>query len=96
MTDEVKIEIVQVHFNLRPVVITTPGDYVTRDGSRVTIYEITLPPVDPTVTKSAASGAVWKMFRGAIRPRGHTIWHICGRFLPLRESRLDIMGPWMD
>ena len=74
--------------------ITTPGDYVTRDGSRVTVHAIG--PTKEGCTTFNVKGAVWRMFRGKVRPKGLAIWTQAGRALPLKETTKDIVGPWVD
>jgi hypothetical protein len=81
--------------NNLPTIIRFPGDYVTRDGRRVTIREIKENP-DPTTTAFGVKGSIWKMFRGKERPRVNNIWHVSGRSLPLDESPADIVGLWSD
>jgi hypothetical protein len=34
------------------------------------------------------------MFRGKMRPQGFAIWHVSGRYRPLKESPRDIVGKW--
>lgn len=80
-------------FNRLPRIVTKPGDYRTRDGRRVTIHEVA-PDPDPTVTRFAAKGAIWKVFRGKERPRGLKGWHVCGRGDAFAEKGSDIVGPW--
>lgn len=75
-----------------PVIVTQPGDYVTRDGRRVTIHEVS-PATEYTYR---AKGAFWKMYRGKVRPRGFQVWHISGRLDVVRETAGDIVGPWVD
>jgi hypothetical protein len=82
-------------FNTMPIVVHVPGDYVTRDGRRVTVREIK-PNDDLTVTAFTVKGSIWKMFRGKESPRVNNIWHVCGRSLPLKESPADIVGLWSD
>ena len=67
-------------------VIDGPGDYATRDGRRVAIYDIS------GNGTFAARGAVWKMFRGKMRPHGYSIWHVSGRHGALRETGADIVA----
>lgn len=66
--------------------ISEPGEYVTRDGSRVTIRDIYGPSTFP------AKGAVWRMYRGEHRPRGFTTWALDGRYRAVGEHPLDIVG----
>lgn len=72
----------------RPVIVTGPGDYVTRSGRRVTIRAIQGPGT------FSAKGAVWREFRGRVVPRGYDIWHPSGAHVAVGESGLDIVGPW--
>lgn len=65
--------------------ISKPGDYVTRDGSRVTIRDIYGPSTFP------AKGAVWREYRGNYRPRGFAIWALDGRYRAVGEHPLDIV-----
>ena len=65
--------------------ITKPGDYLTRDGTRVTIREIKGPSTWP------CKGAVWRMFRGKYVPEGHAIWKTNGQYLAVGEHRLDLI-----
>ena len=66
--------------------ITETGDYLTRDGTRVTIFEIR-----PGTSTFEAKGSVWKMFRGKLRPRGFNIWKTNGQHMAVGEHRLDIV-----
>ena len=75
-----------------PVIVTKPGDYVTRDGRRVTIHEVN----QATEYTYRAKGAFWKMYRGKIRPRGFQVWHLSGRLDVVRETAGDIVGPWFE
>lgn len=78
-----------------PVVVSGPGDYVSRDGRRITVHEVRAAG-EPDTTVFAATGSVWREFRGKVRPRGFCTWHVSGRRLPLDEAPSDIVGPWMD
>ena len=75
-----------------PVIVTQPGDYVTRDGRRVTIHEVT----QAMEYTYRAKGAFWKMYRGKVRPRGFQAWHVSGRLDVVRETAGDIVGPWLS
>lgn len=81
-----------VMLNDLPTIVDLPGDYVTRDGARVTIHEVKLRGDDHTTTEFLAKGSEWRMFRGKVRPHGFDIWHVSGRGFPLRESGRDIVG----
>lgn len=74
-------------------IITGAGEYITRDGRRVTIHKVVTPP-DSGTTSFAAKGAVWVMLRGKMRPKGFNVWHLSGRAYPLAESAMDIVGLW--
>lgn len=66
--------------------ITETGDYLTRDGNKVTIYEIRL-----GTSTFEAKGIIWKMFRGKVRPRDFNIWKTDGHHMAVGEHRLDIV-----
>lgn len=70
-------------------IVTGPGDYVTRDGRRVTVHAVNANPVTFPV-----QGAIWRMFRGKERPRGYHIWTRGGRSGLLGPRPSDIVGPW--
>ncbi len=53
-----------------PLIVTGLGTYLTRDGRRVTVTEIT-----PT----GCAGTVWKESRGKPRPAGYFYWYLNGR-----------------
>lgn len=76
-----------------PTIIDGPGDYVSRDGRRVTIRNVREGP--PKTTCFQATGSMWKEFRGKMRPRGYNIWHVSGRNLVLVESPKDIVGRYV-
>jgi hypothetical protein len=50
-----------------PAIITAPGEYVTRDGRKVTIHTVQ-DASSPYTFK--AKGSIWRLFRGAMRPVG--------------------------
>ena len=77
--------------NDMPHVITGPGDYITRDGKRVTIHSVQ-PKESPYTFK--AKGSTWKMFRGKMRPRGFEVWHTSGRLDMVKEKSGDIVATW--
>lgn len=74
-----------------PTVITSPGDYVTRNGTRITIDYIDNGSAPYTFP---CKGRPWKMFRGAMRPRGYNVWMRTGRLNAVGDHPLDIVGPW--
>lgn len=74
-----------------PTVITAPGDYITRNGTRVTIDRIDNGSVPYTFP---CKGSAWKMFRGAMRPRGFNVWMRSGHLNAVGDHPLDIVGPW--
>lgn len=69
-----------------PVVVTGPGDYVTRNGRRVAIREI------GGKGTFNAKGAVYREFRGRVVARGLDIWHISGCYRAVGEHGLDIVS----
>jgi hypothetical protein len=70
-----------------PVVVTSPGDYLTRSGKRVQIREIS------GNGSFNAKGAVYREFRGRTVARGFDIWHPSGCYRAVGEHGLDIVGP---
>lgn len=74
-----------------PTVITAPGDYITRNGSRVTIYHVDNGSAPYTFP---CKGSAWKIFRGAMRPRKYNAWMRSGHLNVVGDHPLDIVGPW--
>ena len=66
--------------------IATPGDYLTRSGSRVTIREIKGP------STFSCKGSMWIMYRGRLRPRHVATWMPDGRYSVLGQHKHDIVG----
>lgn len=75
----------------QPNIIDAPGDYQTRNGRKVTIHAIS-----EGKASAPCQGAVWRMFRGRVSPRGYRIWSRDGRALFVGISKLDIIGPWPE
>ena len=63
-------------------------DYTTRNGTRVTIHEVTIG------SSFSVKGSVWRMFRGKYVPRTFAVWRPCGQYLAVGISPLDIVGEW--
>lgn len=84
---------VTTHLNDLPTIITAKGDYVSRDGKRVTILDVKPQGRDDT-TAFSAKGMVWKVMRQKHVPKAFNAWHVSGRLYPLHESASDIIGPW--
>ena len=63
-------------------------DYITRNGTRVTIHNIT------EGSSFSVKGSVWRMFRGKYVPRIFAVWKPCGQYLAVGTSPLDIVGEW--
>lgn len=80
--------------NALPVVITKPGEYVTRAGGKAIVHDVK--GHSENVTAFAAKGSLVVLFRGKMRPRGLQIWHVSGRAFPLSESPHDIVAPVVD
>ena len=79
------------NINSLPTIIDAVGDYVTRNGGKVTIHEIK-DKTNPDTTSADAKGSLWKEFRGNFVPKDFGIWHISGRKFILTESPNDIIG----
>lgn len=79
--------------NRLPVIVTEPGEYVTRDGRRVTVQAVQ-PKESPYTFK--VKGSLWRMFRGECRPRGSQAWHVSGRLDMVKEKAGDIIGRYLD
>jgi hypothetical protein len=72
-----------------PVIVASPGDYLTRAGDRVTVHAVLGP------STFSVKGSVWKVFRGRYRPHGFQIWHPNGRLFSLCEKPGDIVSPFV-
>lgn len=85
--------------NRLPLVITEPGDYITRGGLRATVHEIKVYVPTPLsnlrheVTVFEAKGTIWYPSGKSTRPV-YNIWHLSGRHAMIEEHPLDIVGPW--
>lgn len=75
------------NISILPTIIDEVGDYVTRDGGKVTIDKI-----KDKSTSDDATGYLWQEFRGKFVPRRFGIWHVSGRKYSLAESQNDIIG----
>lgn len=85
--------------NRLPLVITEPGEYVTRDGHRVTIHSIVpyVPrpngPLRHAVTAFEAKGTIWrKSPRTGRETPDYNVWHLSGSLGVFGPSSLDIVG----
>ncbi len=74
-----------------PVIIDGPGDYRTRRGHKVAIFQVSDGP-----ETFKAKGAFYRMYRGDYRPRGFEAWHPNGRYRAYGESAEDIVSKWKD
>jgi hypothetical protein len=70
--------------------ILESGDYITKNGRRVTIDRIT----DKEKATANCKGTVWRLFRGKARPRGYEIWCDSGKFLFIGDHNLDIVAKY--
>ncbi|EMW0459934.1 hypothetical protein AADZ49_004295 [Salmonella enterica] len=70
--------------------ITAPGVFFNRSGDRVTVDQIVLTNSVGAVVSFPVKGRVWKMYRGAYRPREFKIWTASGKFYAGEQSR----SPW--
>lgn len=71
--------------------VTEPGEYLTRDGRRVTVYEIYCGSIHYTFP---VKGHIWKSFRGKMAPRNRQVWMINGRLNAVGTNGADIVGPY--
>lgn len=69
-----------------PTIIDKPGIYILRDGRKALIHEISGPAT------FNAKGAIFKPFRGKMRPRGYRGWHPGGRANAIAPHKLDIVA----
>jgi hypothetical protein len=93
--EELEAENYVTPLNELPVLIGEPGEYVCRDGRRVTVHE-----VKRTKSKSTTSfnvvGSLWRR-RTAIGKNPHMyIWHVSGFFNVSGENPLDIVCKYGD
>lgn len=79
-----------------PFMVTKPGDYVTRDGRRVTVRAIVTHNSAGAAVTWPVKGQIWRMYRGELRPRGFDIWQTNGMINIAVESDKDIVGPWVE
>ena len=77
------------------VIVDGPGEYVTRNGGRATVFEVKQGG-NPETTRFDAKGDVWRKVRGKFRPVDYTIWHVSGRKYVLNESKDDIVGRYLE
>ncbi|ELE7962306.1 hypothetical protein RCA61_004510 [Salmonella enterica] len=70
--------------------ITAPGLFFNRGGDRVTVDQIVLENSAGAVVSFPVKGRIWKMYRGAYRPREFKIWTAAGKFYAGEQSR----SPW--
>lgn len=81
--------------NQLPVIIQGSGTYNLRNGGQAVIHRIEPYQGEHNrleVTAFEAKGALIKLFRGKLQPRGYAIWHVSGRALPFKETPLDIVS----
>ncbi len=74
------------------MLISKTGDYITRNGSKVTIHTIN----DKATATANCKGAIWRVFRGKFVPRGYAIWCDSGNYRFLGAHPLDIVGIWQE
>ena len=77
-----------------PVIIKNVGDFITRDGRKVTVHTL-LPDSSPYTFK--AKGTIWKVNKkGKLVPGPYDVWHVSGRNKSCNESIRDIIGQWFE
>lgn len=74
--------------------IDSLGNYITRDGRKVTVHTIT--ESKPDCTSFNVKGQVWREFRGKLSPRWYEIWQSNGKFRAIGDSNLDIIAKSSD
>lgn len=78
--------------NRLPMLVSEPGEYVTRDGRRVTVHEVQ-GAESPYTFK--VKGSIWRAFRGQVKPRGLHVWHVSGRSDMVQEKGVDIVARYV-
>lgn len=76
-----------------PRVVHGCGDYITRSGLQVRVFCVQ--PDDLPYTFKVKGVLLRKSKSGEKVKREFSIWHVSGRFEPLKESALDIVGAWV-
>lgn len=80
--------------NHLPVVVTGVGEYITRNGLRVTVHEIkyVMGEYNPAYTEFAVKGSVHRKTKSGKTRYDYNIWHISGRTDTFKEVGLDIVA----
>lgn len=81
-----------IPLNSLPVIVDGPGDYVTRDGHRVTVRAVRAATLGTNAF--GVEGSAWSERGGVRRARGNDVWHESGRHMVTRDSGRDLVGRW--
>lgn len=74
----------------QPFEVTEPGEYLLRNGMRVTVDEVRT----GTPYTFQVKGRIWKKFRGKVRARKSDVWMITGHIKAVGQSEMDIVAPF--
>lgn len=74
----------------QPFEVTGPGEYLLRNGMRVTVDEVRT----GTPYTFKVKGRIWKKFRGKVRARRSEVWMITGHINAVGQSEMDIVAPF--
>lgn len=79
-----------------PRIIDGPGEYKLRNGRRVTIHELKLPPgYTPGNMCFPAKGSVWLKKTWTPNPP-FCIWRLDGRCRATGDHPWDVVGRWLE
>lgn len=78
--------------NTKPIVITEPGEYVTRSGKKVNIIRVDDHSDDLSVTRFNCKGDIYTPRPGRSDKREYGIWHQSGSFRAIGTHMNDIVG----
>lgn len=77
------------HPNKLPIVISEPGNYLTRNGKTVEISEVK--HFDDDIMRFSCKGVLLTPTKSGRVKRDWNIWHQSGRLFAVNESQLDII-----
>ena len=76
-------------------IIDGPGEYKTRNGRRVTIHNIVLPPQYTSGCMCfPAKGSIWRRVTAMGLNPEYGIWRLDGRYRAVGDHPLDIVSRW--
>lgn len=83
------------HLTTLPVVVTGPGNYLTRDGRKVVVHEVKdarCAGAIPPVTEYLVKGTLFTPRPDKADLARYDIWHVSGYILDSRERDDDIVS----